>query len=273
MAQQQETSPSPMVNPLRERLARGEFVIGATLMVPSVETAAQVAALGFDFLWVEMEHSPITLETFRMIVLATRGLPAMPFARVPVAELWTAKRVLDSGALGVIFPFVNTPALAETAAAACRYPPVGRRGSGAGLANFRWPVANYYQFADENVLCVAMIERPEAVEAAEVIAATPGVDVLFIGVSDLSFALGLQGRQDEPRLQEAIAKVSAAAKKHGKYLGRPALDAESIQKYHAAGFQFFQGPTDIDLLRVGARSLLTPSGRFRQPNSAKEVLY
>ena len=273
MALPPEASPPPDANPLRARLARGEFVVGATLMVPSAETAAQIAALGFDFLWVEMEHSPITLETFRNIVLATRGLPALPFARVPVAELWTAKRVLDSGALGVIFPFVNTPALAETAAAACRYPPKGRRGSGAGLANFRWPVSNYYQFADENVLCVAMIERGEAVDAIDAIAATPGVDVIFIGVSDLSFSLGLNGRQDEPRLHEAIARVVAAAKKHGQYLGRPGLDPESIRKFHAEGFQFFQGPTDIDLLRSGARSLLTPSGRFRPPNSAKEILY
>jgi 2-keto-3-deoxy-L-rhamnonate aldolase RhmA len=273
MAQPPEAGPPPYANPLKERLARGEFVVGATLMVPSSETAAQLAALGFDFLWVEMEHSPITLETFRSIVLATRGLPALPFARVPIAELWTAKRVLDAGALGVIFPFVNTPALAATAAAACRYPPQGRRGSGAGLANFRWPVADYHKFADENVLCVAMIERAEAVEAIDEIAATPGVDVIFIGVSDLSFSLGLNGRQDEPMLRQAIAKVATAAKRHGKYLGRPGLDPASIQRYHAEGFQFFQGPTDIDLLRAGARGLLEPSSRFRPPNSAKEILY
>ena len=185
-------------------------------MVPSAETAAQTAALGFDFLWIEMEHSPITLETLRHMVLATRGLPALPLARVPVAEYWTAKRVLDSGALGVIFPFVNSPALAKTAAEACRYPPQGRRGSGAGLANFRWPVPSYYDFADENVLCVAMVERAEAVDAIDEIAATPGLDVIFIGVSDLSFSLGLRGRQDEPLLREAIAKVVASARKHGR---------------------------------------------------------
>jgi 2-keto-3-deoxy-L-rhamnonate aldolase RhmA len=266
-------SAPPAANPLKQRLAKGEWVIGATIMVPSAETAAQIAALGFDFLWIEMEHSPITLESFRTMVLATRGLPALPLARVPVAEYWTAKRVLDSGALGVIFPFVNTPALAKTAAEACRYPPRGRRGSGAGLANFRWPVLSYYDFADENILCVAMVERVEAVEAIEEIAATPGLDVIFIGVSDLSFSLGLRGRQDEPLLREAIAKVVAAAQKHGVALGRPGLDPPSIEKYFAEGFQFFQGPTDIDLLRQGVRQMLGPSGRFRAPGSAKEVLY
>jgi 2-keto-3-deoxy-L-rhamnonate aldolase RhmA len=131
-------------NPVRKTLRDGKPVVGITLTVPSPEIAAQAAAMGFDFLWVEMEHSPITLETFRNMVLATRGLDAVPFARVPVNELWTAKRVLDAGALGAIFPFTSTPELARRAGAACKYPPQGRRGSGAALATFRWPAPEGY---------------------------------------------------------------------------------------------------------------------------------
>ena len=126
-------------NPVRKLLNEGKPVIGATITVNSIDVAAQAANLGFDFLWVEMEHSPITLETFRNMVLATRGLKAVPFARVPVNALWTAKRALDAGALGVMFPFTSTPELARQAVAACKYPPEGKRGSGAGLASFRWP--------------------------------------------------------------------------------------------------------------------------------------
>src|SRR3982751_3827072 len=96
-------------HPVRSRLQAGEPVLAMTLTTNSVESAALAATLGFDFLWVEMEHSPITLETLRHIVLATRGLAAVPFARVPVNELWTAKRVLDAGVHGVIFPFTGTP--------------------------------------------------------------------------------------------------------------------------------------------------------------------
>src|SRR5882724_2288139 len=155
-----------------------------------------------------MEHSPITLETLRNIVLTTRGLPAMVFARVPVVELWTAKRVLDQGASGVIFPFCSTPELAKTAAAACKYPPLGRRGSGAGLATTTWPgTGTYYDSADANVMVVCVIEEARAIENIDAMAATSGIDVLFIGTSDLSFSLGLRGRQDEPLLEEAIAKV------------------------------------------------------------------
>ena len=136
-----------------------------------------------------MEHSPITLETTRQIVLATRGQMTIPIVRVPVNEFWTAKRVLDAGALGVIFPFVSTAEAAHRAAQACRYPPLGRRGSGAGLATFRWSgTGSYHDFADRNVMAIVNIEEREAVENIEEIAATPGVDVLFVGASDLSFS-------------------------------------------------------------------------------------
>src|SRR6266480_6825443 len=145
-----------LTNPVKAKLKRREPVIGVVISVNNVEVAAQAANLGFDFLWLEMEHAPLSLETVRNIVLATRGLPAVPFARPPVNALWTAKRVLDAGVLGVIFPFTRTPELARQAVAACRYPPAGLRGSGARLAKVCWPSPeNYYDFADENVLVVA----------------------------------------------------------------------------------------------------------------------
>src|SRR5882724_13479341 len=111
---------TPWENPIRIALREGKPVFGITISTPSVEMAAQAADMGFDFLWIEMEHSPITLETARNIILATRGSRTMPFIRVPVVELWTAKRVLDMGALGVIFPFVSTAETARIAAQACK---------------------------------------------------------------------------------------------------------------------------------------------------------
>ena len=242
------------VNPVKARLAAGEPVFGITITTSSLDSAAQAASLGFDFMWVEMEHSPVTLESLRNIVLATRGLPTVPFARVPVNELWTAKRVLDAGVHGVIFPFTTTPEIAQRAAAACHYPPQGKRGSGAGLAVRTWPaVDNYYDSVDSNVVVVTVVEEAAAVEQIDAIAATPGVDVLFIGTSDLSFSLGLRGEQDHPMLQEAIAEIAAAAKRHGKYLGRPLRDPSHLADLRKQGFQFFQTPTDLDFLAAGAR--------------------
>jgi 2-keto-3-deoxy-L-rhamnonate aldolase RhmA len=252
--------PSTWQNPVRARLQAGEPVFGVTITTPSVEMAAHAATLGFHFLWVEMEHSPVTLETLRLIVLATRGLPAAVFARVPVVELWTAKRVLDQGVHGVIFPFTTTAAKAGIAAAACRYPPAGRRGSGAGLAIRTWPQPNYYDSADQHVMTVCVVEEASALDEIDAIAATPGVDALFIGTSDLSFSLGLRGKQNEPELDSAIARIVAAAQRHGKFLGRPAATPDLVRRHMEQGFLLFQMPTEVGLMELGARQLLGPFG-------------
>jgi 2-keto-3-deoxy-L-rhamnonate aldolase RhmA len=261
-------------HPIRAKLRAGEAVLGVTITTPSIEAAALVASLGFDFLWIEMEHSPVTLETLRNIVLATRSLPAAVFARVPVVELWTAKRVMDQGVSGVIFPFASTPGKALTAASACRYPSLGRRGSGAGLAITTWPEPdNYYDSADENILTVVVIEETEAVKNIEEIAAVPGVDVLFIGTSDLSFSLGLRGRQNIPELDEAIGMIVTAAKKHGKFLGRPADSPEQVSKFRQEGFQFFQSQTELGLMRLGARALGLKATNGDGPNGTPTAMY
>src|SRR5512146_1230470 len=260
-------------NPVRKSLAEGKPVMGMTISIPSVEVAAQGANLGFDFLWIEMEHSPTTLETLRNMVLATRGLPAVPFARVPVNELWMAKRVLDSGVLGVIFPFTSTPELARQAVAACKYPPHGGRGSGAGLATFRWPATEgYYDFADRNVMVIANIEEVKAVENIDAIASTEGLDVLFIGTSDLAFSMGLRGKQDHPQVEEAVGEIVKAAKKHHKAVGAPVGSPEQMKKYMERGLLFFQAATDLRLMAAGARQFLEPLER-NAPKPKIQPLY
>lgn len=265
--------PDPERNSIRSRLAAGDFVLGLTITTSNLETAVLGAKVGFHFLWVEMEHSPVSLESLRRIVLATRGLETAVFARVPIAELWTAKRVLDQGVSGVIFPFVSDTALAQTAAAACRYPPAGRRGSGAGLAASSWfEPGTYYDSADAQVLTICVIEEERALAQVDEIAATPGVDVLFIGTSDLSFSLGLRGRQDEPALDAAIDKIVAAGKRHNRFLGRPARTHDQIRRYREQGFQVFQSVTELGLMELGAAGILRPLGI--QPSLRdKSILY
>ncbi len=261
-------NPSPLSsapeNPVKVLLREGKPALGITVTVNHVETAVLAASLGFDFLWVEMEHSPVSLDTLRTLVLATRGMKAVPFARVPVNALWTAKRVLDMGVLGVMFPFTSTPQLAEQAAAACRYPPAGKRGSGAGLASFRWPAPEgYYDFADRNVLAVAIIEEAEAIQRIDEIAAVPGIDVLFVGPSDLAFSLGLRGDMEHPQVTEAMLRVVTAARAHGKAAGRLATSTEDIRRAVDQGFLFLQAGTELNLMAAGAQQLLEPLGRWR----------
>jgi 2-keto-3-deoxy-L-rhamnonate aldolase RhmA len=205
--------------------------------------------------------------------LATRGLKAVPFTRIPSNELWLAKRALDAGSLGVIFPFTSTPELAKQAVAACKYPPNGRRGSGPGLATFRWPApGGYADFADNNVMVIVIIEEARAVDNIEAIAAVPGIDVLFIGTNDLSYSLGLRGNQNHARHREAVLKVLAAGKKYGIPVGRPAATPESYNEGLKDGFLFFQGPADINLLANGVRALLNPIGKSADDPS-KRPLY
>ncbi len=259
-------------SPVKKALQEGRPVVGITLTAASAEIAAHAARLGFDFLWIDMEHAPITLETLRNMVLATRGLAALPFARVPVNELWTAKRVLDAGVSGVIFPFTNTPELARQAVAACRYPPAGRRGSGDSLARSCWPEPErYYDSADENVTVILVVEEACALERIDEIAATPGADVIFIGTSDLSFSLGLRGEQEHPKVRQAVEKIVAAGQRHNKFLGRPAAAPEQIEEYLRQGFLLFQAPTELGFLAAGARSFLEPLNKWRDQPRARAL--
>lgn len=249
-------------SPLRARLDAGEPVIGVTLTSTSLDVAALAATAGFDFLWIEMEHSPLTLETLRHIVLTTCAHAAVPLARVPAGETWLIKRVLDAGVHGVIAPFTSTPALARQVAEACRYPPVGRRGSGAALATSTWPDRSaYYDSADANVLVVVVIEEAAAVDDIDAIAATEGVDVLFVGTSDLAFSLGHRGQMDHPDVLAALARVRDAAARHGKAAGLPVATPDAVTHYASEGFRVFQAPSDLSFFADGARRWLSPLGR------------
>jgi 4-hydroxy-2-oxoheptanedioate aldolase len=248
---------------LKRALLEGRPVVGATVTVPNVDTALTLANAGFDFLWIEMEHGPMTLESLRAILLATRGARAVPITRVPANELWLAKRVLDEGSLGVVFPFTSTRELAERAVASCRYPPVGDRGFGPALALSRYGMSGpeYVRFANENVLVVVIVERKEAVENIEAIASVPGLGVLFVGVNDLSFSLGVGGRTTDPLVEQALAKVLEAGRRHGVPVGYPAGDPAEINRRIAQGFRFFQASSDLGLMAAAARDMLSKVDR------------
>jgi 2-keto-3-deoxy-L-rhamnonate aldolase RhmA len=261
---QYQTSPSATAqaiteNPVKKALKEGKVVVGATVTAANPDVAATLAGVGFDFLWIEMEHSPLTLETVRSMILATRGLKAMPFTRVPVNEPWMAKRALDIGSLGVIFPFTSSRELAEQAVKSCKYPPQGIRGYGPTMAASRWGMSgsDYAKFANENVLVVVIIEQKQAIDKIDEIASVPGIDVLFIGVNDLSYSLGVGGKTNDPRVEEAVSKVLAAGKKHNIPVGYPAGNPVEINKRIAQGFRFFQASSDLSLMAAGARDLLS----------------
>src|SRR5215475_13058582 len=258
MAQYQNSpsasAPEITENPVKKALKEGKVVVGATVTAANPDVAATLAGAGFDFLWIEMEHSPLTLESVRSMILATGGSKALPFVRVPVNEPWEAKRVLDMGGIGVIFPFTSTRELAEQAVKSCKYPPQGIRGFGPAMATSRWGMsaADYVKFANENVLVIVIIEQKQAIENIEEIASVPGVDVLFIGANDLSFSLGVGGKLTDPIVEEAVAKVLAAGKKYNIPVGYPAGTPSEINKRAAQGFRFFQASSDLGLMSTAS---------------------
>ena len=252
-------SPASGESTLRKALLEGRPVVGATVTVPNVDTALTLANAGFDFLWIEMEHGPITLESLRAILLATRGARAVPITRVPANETWLAKQVLDEGSLGVVFPFTSTRDLAERAVASCRYPPLGVRGFGPALALSRYGMGapEYVRFANENVVVVVIIEQREAVENIEAIASVPGLGVLFVGVNDLSYSLGVGGRTTDPLVEQALTRVLEAGRRHGIPVGYPTGNPTEINKRIAQGFRFFQASSDTGFMASGARDVLS----------------
>jgi len=241
------------VNPVKAKLKRGDIVVAGTINIPCLDTAVAMAS-AFDMLWIEGEHTAITLETTHNIILATRGMRAVPFVRVPWQELWMAKRVMDVGALGVIFPFCSNPERAQTCAKACRYPPLGVRGCGPTMAQLAWGLdeAQYYDWAQDNICCIVIIEESCAIDCLDDIAKTPGIDVLFIGTSDLSFSMtGDKRNVNKEPVRSAMDKVVAAGKKYGIPVGCPAGSPEQMKEYIDRGFTFFQGPPDIGFLQKG----------------------
>src|SRR5437899_9945692 len=206
-------------NHARAKLKRGEPALGTWLTLPDTVSALLMARVGFDWLTVELEHTPVNLETAAQsfAVIARGG--CVPLARVPWNSVENIKRVLDTGAYGVVVPMVNSRAEAEAAVRAARYQPLGERSIGGQLhaTNFDTDPATYYARANDEILVVLMIEHVKAIEAAEKILSVPGVDVAFIGPNDLTNSMGEPPvfDSDDKEFKDAVAHVLKTAKKHG----------------------------------------------------------
>ncbi len=130
------------------------------------------------------------------------------------------------------------------------------------MPSLRWPAPEgYADFADRNAITIIIIEEVRALDRIDEITATKGVDVIFIGTNDLSYSMGLRGKTDNPAYQAALKKIVASAKKNGKPVGRPAGTPEQIKQYMDEGFTFFQGPSELVLMRTGAEALLKSLGK------------
>jgi 4-hydroxy-2-oxoheptanedioate aldolase len=229
-------------NYVRHKLKRGEPSIGTWLTLPTPTAATFMARTGFDWLTVELEHTPITLETAAACFSIIAASGKIPLVRVPWNTAENIKRVLDSGAFGIVVPMVNTRAEAEAVVRAARYRPLGDRSIGGQLpaANFETDASTYRARANEEILVVAMLETAEAVKNADEILSVPGIDAFFIGPNDLHNSLGKPPvfESDAPEFLHAIDRLLAAGKKHNVPAGIHVVDAPAALRRLAQGFQF-----------------------------------
>ena len=256
-------------NYVRHKLKRGEPSIGTWLTLASTTAAGLMARTGFDWLTIELEHSPATLETAAnsFAIIAASG--KVPLARIPWNTAENIKRVLDTGAYGVIVPLVNTRAEAEAAVAAARYAPLGQRSIGGNLhaANFETDASTYYAKANEEILVVVMLEQVQAVENADDILSVPGIDAFFIGPNDLHNSMGKPPafESDAPEFTQAIEHLLKMGRKHNVPAGLHVVDAAAAQRRLAQGFQFLAIASETGMMLSKAaeitRSLNLGSGQ------------
>jgi len=243
-------------NTVKQKLARGEQVVGGTVSTADVDIYCAMASAGFDFLWIEMQHSPLTYAQVATMIRACPG-PALPFIRVPDANEGDVQKAVDIGALGVIVPMVDTIEKIEDAITFAKYPPIGKRSQGGGQYGTLWG-RNYRAAANDNIMIVAMIENQQGAAIVEEIAALDQVDVVFVASSDLSSFTGL--RQGDAEYEALVSKIRDATLAAGKYVAGP-----SAWKGTREGYTFFQGPPETALIRSGARLSLEGSAEEGQP--------
>ena len=204
----------------RDILARGRVVLNGWSVIPGGFLAEVMASLGWDALTIDMQHGIIGQQDMVAMLQAISTTPLTPMVRLAANDPSLIGQALDAGAMGVICPLTNSPDDAARFVAACRYPPLGVRSSGATRAMI-YAGFDYGGHADDQVLKFAMIETTDGLARLEDIASTPGLDGLYVGPSDLSLALGgTQGfDKDEPVMLEAYAKIVAACKRRGLVAG------------------------------------------------------
>jgi 4-hydroxy-2-oxoheptanedioate aldolase len=252
IAAQQSTAPR-IFNTAKLKLQRGERLIGGTVISSDPEIYCAMANSGFDYLWIEMQHSPLTYQEVAHMIWSCRGAPAMPFIRVPDATPGDIQKAMDIGAVGIIIPLVDSVEEIRSAVEYTMYPPRGKRSLGNGQYGALYG-NDYRQIANDNVVIVAMIESPSGVALAEEIASVPGVDVVFAASTDLSSFSGF--RQGQPDYETMVKTIHDATLGAGRRLGGP------LAWGNKAGYTFFQAQPDTALLRMGIEAALkaAPTG-------------
>ena len=245
-------------NQTKRRLAAGKIALGMGVrQARTVDIASIAKTCGFDWLFIDMEHSSIDADLASQISLAALATGVTPIVRVPGHEHHHASRLLDNGAMGVVVPHVDTAAEAQRVASHCKYPPIGHRsvaGAQPQLGFKSLAVGEAMRLVNQETLVVVMLETPAAIKNADAIAAVKGIDVLLIGTNDLCAEMGMPGQFSHKKVEDAYTTVIAAARKHRKFPGMGGVyDPPLMQKYIEMGMRFILAGSDFSFLVAAAR--------------------
>jgi 2-keto-3-deoxy-L-rhamnonate aldolase RhmA len=243
--------------PLPQRLNQGTPYLGTLVTLASPEAADALAVAGLDWLFVDMEHSPVLDPTAVLHIVQAIAGKVDVLVRVPTNDEAWIKKVLDTGADGVIVPHVNSADEALRAVNAAKYPPLGRRSVGITPAHgYGANFVGYNDRANESTALVVQIEDIIAVEHLDEIIATPGVDAAFIGPYDLSGSMGRLGRVDDPDVRRVIERVVNGCAKAGMPLGFFSTTTDGAREALERGIHFLAVGTDIGLLMGAAEDIV-----------------
>jgi 2-keto-3-deoxy-L-rhamnonate aldolase RhmA len=240
---------------LKQRLQKDEAVHGCWLNLGSCVSAEILSGAGFDWLLIDLEHGFQTEKDVLPQLQAIRHSNAAPLVRVESNQLQRVQKVLDTGAMGVMFPRLYKLQDVKQAVACLRYPPSGNRGIAKMMraSDYGNDFEGYLE-ATRNILGIIQIETLELLEQVEEVAAIDGVDVLFTGPADLSMALGVFGQWDHPDFIEAATRIARAAREKGKAAGVLFMDPSQYGFYFEKGYRFIGCGSDMLFLNNQARS-------------------
>jgi len=245
-------------NNVSANLAVGKPVLSMQVrLVESIEIAQIAKSCGYDTLYIDIEHSTLSLRQTGQICMAALAVGITPFVRVPSYEPEFVSRFLDAGAMGIIAPHVSNRADAQKVVASAKFPPLGDRSVSIGLPQLKfqnYPAAQARQELNRKTTVLAMLEGPDAVDNAEEIAAVEGVDILFIGTNDLCAQLGIDGQFDHPRVKEIYAHTIDVCRKHGKHVGVGGLanHPELLTQFVDMGALYISAGSDLQYLMSSA---------------------
>ncbi|HEY8450234.1 MAG TPA: aldolase/citrate lyase family protein [Bacillota bacterium] len=264
-------------NPVTDKLRAGQPTVGSWLSLCSPVAAETMAHIGWDWLTVDVEHSPVGFETMVNCFRAIQLGGAVPLARVPWNDTIWIQRTLDAGALGLVVPMVNSAEDARQVVANMRYATKGQRSFG-GSRVVPYIDGDYRTWADANLAVIVMIETIQAVERAEEILAVDGVVGCFIGPHDLALSMGISPKETGPGTahEEAMLSVLAAAKKTGKAAGKHCYNAAELSTRIGQGFQFLALASDAAFMAQAAHAAFNAidfSGAASESHKPEGQLY